>query len=42
MSMAESLDLEEFLAGLAEEDGAEARVAAARIDALEREVGPPG
>ncbi len=40
--MAESLDLEEFLAGLAEEDEAEARIAAARIDALEREVGPPG
>ena len=40
--MAENLNLEEFLAGLAAEDAAEARVAAARIDALEREIGPPG
>ena len=40
--MSETLTLEAFLAGLAEEDAARARVAAARIDALEREVGPPG
>ena len=40
--MSETLTLEAFLAGLAEEDAAQARVAAARIDALEREVGPPG
>jgi hypothetical protein len=40
--MAENLDLEEFLAGLAAEDAAAARVAAARIDALELEIGPPG
>ena len=40
--MSESLSLEEFLAGLPDEDGARVRVAAARIDALEREIGPPG
>ncbi len=34
--------LEAFLAELPEDDAAEARAAAARIDALEREVGPPG
>jgi hypothetical protein len=38
----ESVALEEFLDGLAEDDAAAARIAAARIDALEREVGPPG
>jgi hypothetical protein len=37
-----SVTLEEFLDGLAEEDAAAVRIAAARIDALEREVGPPG
>jgi hypothetical protein len=42
VSEPETLTLEEFLAGLAEEDAAAARVAAARIDALECEVGPPG
>jgi hypothetical protein len=40
--MAESLTLEEFLAGLTDEDAGHARVAAARIDALERAIGPPG
>jgi hypothetical protein len=40
--VSETLTLEDFLAGLADEDAARARVAAARIDALEREVGPPG
>jgi hypothetical protein len=40
--MAETQPLEVFLAGLPEENAAEARVAAARIDALEREIGPPG
>ncbi len=40
--MAENLELEEFLAWLAPEDAAAARVAAARIDALERKIGPPG
>ncbi len=40
--MSESETLEAFLAGLAEEDAAQARVAAARIDALEREIGSPG
>jgi hypothetical protein len=40
--VSETLTLEAFLAGLAKEDAAQARVAAARIDALEREVGPPG
>ncbi len=40
--MSETLGLEAFHAGLAEEDAAAARVAAARIDALEREIGPPG
>jgi hypothetical protein len=39
---AESTDLESFLAALPEEDAAQARVAAARIDALERQIGPPG
>ena len=38
----EKIVLEEFLAGLAKEDVAAVRTAAARIDALEREVGPPG
>ena len=38
----ESLDLEAFLAALPEEAAAEARAAAARIDALERDVGPAG
>ena len=42
MSEPETLTLEAFLAGLADEDAAQARVAAARIDALEREIGPPG
>ena len=42
MSMAENLELEEFLAWLAPEDAAAARVAAAWIDALERKIGPPG
>ncbi len=40
--MSETLNLEEFLAGLAEEERAQARAAAARIDALEREIVPPG
>ncbi len=40
--MSETLNLEAFLAGLADEDAAQARVAAARIDALERAIGPPG
>ncbi len=40
--MAETQPLEVFLAGLPEENAARARVAAARIDALEREIGPPG
>jgi hypothetical protein len=40
--MAETMGLEDFLAGLGPEDAAAARVAAARIDALEREIGPPG
>jgi hypothetical protein len=40
--VSETLTLEAFLAGLAEEDAAQARVAAARIDALERKIGPPG
>ena len=40
--MSETLSLEDFLAGLAAEDAARVRVAAARIDELEREVGPPG
>ncbi len=40
--MSETLGLEDFLAGLGPEDAARARAAAARIDALEREVGPPG
>ncbi|HSF95581.1 MAG TPA: hypothetical protein VLA52_11200 [Thermohalobaculum sp.] len=31
-----------FLSRLSDEDAAQARVAAARIDALEREIGPPG
>ena len=42
MSEPETLTLEAFLAGLEPEDAARARVAAARIDALEREIGPPG
>ena len=42
MSEPETLTLEAFLAGLADADAAQARVAAARIDALERAVGPPG
>ena len=40
--MTETQPLEAFLAGLPDEDAAAARVAAARIDALEREAGPPG
>jgi hypothetical protein len=40
--VSETLELEDFLSGLGPEDAAQARVAAARIDALEREVGPPG
>jgi hypothetical protein len=40
--VSETLNLEAFLSRLTEEDAAEARVAAARIDALERAVGPPG
>ncbi len=40
--MAEELELEEFLAWLTPEEAAEAKVAAARIDALERAIGPPG
>ena len=42
MSIPEKLDLEEFLGQLAPEDAAEARAAAVRIDALERQIGPPG
>lgn len=38
----QTLGLEEFLAGLPEEAAAEARAAAARIDALEQQIGPPG
>lgn len=38
----ESTDLESFLASLPEDQAAEVRVAAARIDALERQIGPPG
>lgn len=37
-----TVSLERFLAELPAEDAAEARAAAARIDALEREIGPPG
>lgn len=37
-----TVDLESFLAGLPEEDAAELRAAAAKIEALEREIGPPG
>ncbi|HUS53260.1 MAG TPA: hypothetical protein VMY41_04545 [Thermohalobaculum sp.] len=37
----ESTDLETFLASLPDAEAAEARVAAARIDALENLVGPP-
>jgi hypothetical protein len=37
----ESTDLETFLASLPESEAAEARVAAARIDALEKQIGPP-
>ena len=37
-----TLKLEAFLAGLPDEAAGHARVAAARIDALEREVAPPG
>ena len=40
--MSEALGLEDFLAWLGPEDAAAARVAAERIDALEREIGPPG
>ncbi len=40
--MSESQPLEAFLAGLPDEDAAAARVAAAQIDALEHEAGPPG
>jgi hypothetical protein len=40
--MSETLTLEAFLSRLTEEDAAEARVAAARIDALERAIEPPG
>ena len=40
--MSETLKLEAFLAGLGPEDADAARVAAARIDTLEREIGPPG
>ena len=40
--MSETLNLEDFLAWLGPEDAAAARVAAERIDALERAVGPPG
>jgi hypothetical protein len=40
--MPETQSLEEFLAGLPDEDAANAQVAAARIDELEREAGPPG
>lgn len=39
---ASTTDLETFLAALPDEDAAEARVAAERIDALERQIGPPG
>ena len=42
MSEPENLTREAFLAGLEPEDAARAQVAAARIDALEREIGPPG
>jgi hypothetical protein len=38
----EKMGLETFLAALPEQDAVEARVAAARIDSLEREIGPPG
>lgn len=38
----QTVSLEKFLAGLPEETAAETRVAATRIDALERQVGPPG
>lgn len=37
-----TVDLEAFLAGLPEAEAAEARAAAARIDELERWIGPPG
>ena len=37
-----TLNLEVFLAGLPDADAGHARIAAARIDALEREVAPPG
>jgi hypothetical protein len=40
--VSETLNLEDFLSGLGPEDAAAARVAAARIDALEHEVGSPG
>ena len=40
--MSETLNLEAFLSRLTAEDAAQARVAAARIDALERAIGPPG
>lgn len=38
----ETVPLEAFLTELPDEAAAEARAAAARIDALERQVGPPG
>jgi len=37
----QSVPLEQFLAGLPEDASAQARAAAAEIDALEREIGPP-
>ena len=40
--MSETQSLDAFLAGLPDEDAAKARGAAAQIDALEREAGPPG
>jgi len=42
MSIPDKLELDEFLSLLTVEDAAQARSAAARIDALEREIGPPG
>ncbi len=38
----ESIDLEAFLAVLPDAEAAAARAAAARIDALEKSIGPPG
>ncbi|MHA1530302.1 MAG: hypothetical protein ACTSVG_14875 [Alphaproteobacteria bacterium] len=40
--MSEAPTLAAFLAGLGSDDAARARVAAERIDALERAIGPPG